>query len=73
MQGKFCGDRHAFPHAVVDGVKVPKDDEQQAIQHMRTIKCSGAGLRDIQTWLAATQGRTLSHIGVRDILGDASR
>lgn len=70
-QGKFCGGRRAFGYAIIDGVKVPNDDEQQVIQHMRAMKCSGASLRDIQAWLSATQGRTFSRMGVRDILGRA--
>jgi DNA invertase Pin-like site-specific DNA recombinase len=71
MQGKFCGGRRAFGYAIVDGVKVPKDDEQQVILHMKQMKGSGASLRDIQAWLSATQGRTFSRMGVRDILGRA--
>ena len=70
-QGKFCGGRRAFGYAIIDGVKVPNEDEQQVIQHMRAMKCSGASLRDIQAWLSATQGRTFSRMGVRDILGRA--
>ena len=49
MQGKFCGGRRAFGYAIVDGVKVPKDDEQKVIQHMKQMKCSDASLRDIQS------------------------
>ena len=71
MQGKFCGGRCAFGYAIVDGVKVPNDDEQQVILHMKQMKGSGASLRDIQAWLSATQGRTFSRMGVRDILGRA--
>jgi putative DNA-invertase from lambdoid prophage Rac len=71
IQGKFCGGRRAFGYEIADGVKVPKDDEQEVIQHMRAMKCSGASLRDIQSWLSATQGRTFSRMGVRDILGRA--
>jgi hypothetical protein len=36
--------------------------------HMKAMKCSDASLRDIQAWLSATQGRTFSRMGVRDIL-----
>ena len=71
MQGKFCGGRRAFGYAIVDGVKVPNADEQQVILHMKAMKGSGASLRDIQSWLTATQGRTFSSMGVRDILGRA--
>jgi len=71
MQGKFCGGRRAFGYQIVDGIKVPRDDEQQIIQHMKAMKGSGASLRDIQAWLSASQGRTFSRMGVRDILGRA--
>ena len=59
------------PASNVDGVKVPNDDEQKVIHHMKQMKCSGASLRDIQSWLTATQGRTFSRMGVRDILSRA--
>jgi DNA invertase Pin-like site-specific DNA recombinase len=67
-QGKFCGGRRAFGYAIVDGVKVPKDDEQQVIQHMKQMKGSGATLRQIQSWLATSQGVELSRMGVRGVL-----
>jgi hypothetical protein len=70
-QGKFCGGRRAFGYAIIDGVKVPNDDEQQVILHMRQMKSTGASLRDIQTWLEVNQGRSFSRMGVRDILGRA--
>ncbi len=67
-QGKFCGGRHAFGYAIVDGIKEPKEDEQQVIQHMWQMKESGSSLRDIQSWLSTTQGHTFSRVGVREIL-----
>jgi putative DNA-invertase from lambdoid prophage Rac len=70
-QGKFCGGRRAFGYSIVDGIKVPRDDEQQVIAQMKTMKVSGATLRDIQSWLSATQGRNFSRMGVRDILSRA--
>jgi DNA invertase Pin-like site-specific DNA recombinase len=67
-QGKFVGGRRAFGYAIVDGVKVPRDDEQQVIAQMKTMKVSGATLRQIQCWLAASQGVELSRMGVRGVL-----
>lgn len=46
-QGKFTGGRRAFGYDVVDGVKVPREDEQAVIRQMRALRDAGAGCRQI--------------------------
>jgi DNA invertase Pin-like site-specific DNA recombinase len=46
-QGKFTGGRRAFGYDVVDGVKVPREDEQAVIRQMRAMRDAGAGYREI--------------------------
>ncbi len=67
-QGKFVGGRRAFGFEVLDGVKVPKDDEQKIISEMRLMKSSGSSLKDIQTWLKSEKKIIFSRMGVRGIL-----
>jgi putative DNA-invertase from lambdoid prophage Rac len=64
-QGKFTGGRRAFGYDVVDGVKVPRDDEQVVIREMVKMREAGAGYRDIAAWMTLTQQRKMSFMGVR--------
>ena len=66
--GRFVGGRRAFGYDIVDGFKVPRDDEQSIIALMRTMKSSGASLQAIQSWLMTTHDLKFSRMGVRDIL-----
>ena len=66
--GKFtCGSR-AFGCDVVDGVKVPREDEQAVIRQMRAKRDVGAGYRDIAEWMKNTNERGLSFMGVKGVL-----
>lgn len=67
-QGKFTGGRRAFGYDVVDGVKVPREDEQAVIRQMRTMRLAGAGYRDIAEWMRATQERKMTFMGVKRTL-----
>jgi putative DNA-invertase from lambdoid prophage Rac len=67
-QGKFTGGRRAFGYEVVDGVKVPRDDEQAVIRQMRSLREHGAGFREIAKWMSDTQVRKLTFMGVRRVL-----
>lgn len=71
-QGKFTGGKRAFGYEVVDGVKVPRADEQQVIQRMLAQRAAGASYRSIETWLADNENVKLSFMGVRDVLSKAS-
>ena len=42
-QGKFTGGRRAFGYDVVDGVKVPREDEQVVIKEMIKMREKGSG------------------------------
>lgn len=67
-QGKFTGGRRAFGYDIVDGLKVPRDDEQTVIQQMAAMRYAGAGYREIAAWMASTQSRSLTFMGVRRVL-----
>jgi len=67
-QGKFTGGRRAFGYDVIDGVKVPREDEQAVIREMAKMRADGAGYRDIAEWMAITQERKMTFMGVRRTL-----
>lgn len=67
-QGKFVGGRRAFGYDIVDGMKIPNQIEQGIISEMRSLKSSGASLRDIKSWLEVSKGLQFSKMGVREIL-----
>lgn len=67
-QGKFTGGRRAFGYDVVDGVKVPRNDEQVIINQMVKMREAGAGYRDIAAWMAETQERKMTFMGVKRVL-----
>jgi DNA invertase Pin-like site-specific DNA recombinase len=67
-QGKFTGGRRAFGYDVVDGVKVPREDEQAVIREMVKMRDAGAGYRDIADWMASTQVRKMTFMGVKRTL-----
>jgi putative DNA-invertase from lambdoid prophage Rac len=70
-QGKFTGGRRAFGYDVIDGVKVPREDEQAVILQMRAMREGGAGYRQIAEWMAATQDRKMTFMGVKRTLAYA--
>lgn len=72
-QGKFTGGRRAFGYDIVDGVKVPRADEQLVIQQMRSMKDAGAGYRQIADWMAVHHERKLSFMGVKRVLLEPMR
>ena len=67
-QGKFTGGKRAFGYDVIDGVKVPREDEQAVIREMKTMREAGAGYRDIAEWMSATQERKMTFMGVKRTL-----
>lgn len=67
-QGKFTGGRRAFGYDVIDGMKVPREDEQTIIREMIRQRNQGAGYRDIANWMASTQERKMSFMGVKRVL-----
>lgn len=67
-QGKFTGGRRAFGYDVVDGVKVPREDEQVVIRQMVKMRAEGVGYRDIASWMAETQDRKMTFMGVKRTL-----
>jgi hypothetical protein len=60
---------------VVEGVKVPREDEQDVIRQMQTMREAGAGYRDIAAWMRDTQERKMTFMGVKRTLicADAGR
>ena len=67
-QGKFTGGRRAFGYDVIDGVKVTREDEQAVIREMVKMREAGAGYRDIADWMASTQERKMTFMGVKRTL-----
>ena len=61
----FVGGRRAFGFDGVDGVKVPREDEQAVIREMVKKRERGIGYRDIAEWMAETQGRKMTFMWVR--------
>ena len=71
-QGKFTGGRRAFGYNVVDGVKVPRADEQKVIAEMAKLRSQGESYRAIEKWLAEEKAIKLSFVAVKGILGAAA-
>ena len=71
-QGKFTGGRRAFGYNVTDGVKVPREDEQVVIRQMVKMRESGATYRQLADWMASTQERKMSFMGVKKTLSTVS-
>lgn len=71
-QGKFTGGRRAFGYDVIDGIKVPREDEQAVIREMMRMREQGIGYRDIAEWMANTQERRMTFMGVKRTLELAS-
>jgi len=67
-QGKFTGGRRAFGYEIVDSVKVPREDEQAVIREMQQMRSGGAGYREIAEWMACTQERKMTFMGVKRVL-----
>jgi len=67
-QGKFTGGRRAFGYDVIDGVKVPRDDEQAVIHEMVKMREAGATYRQLADWMASTQERKMTFMGVKRTL-----
>jgi putative DNA-invertase from lambdoid prophage Rac len=67
-QGKFTGGKRAFGYDVIDGVKIPREDEQAVIQEMLAMRKAGATYRGIADWMAQTQERKMTFMGVRRVL-----
>ena len=70
-QGKFTGGRRAFGYDVVDGIKVQREDEQAVIREMVKMRAEGVGYRDIASWMAETQDRKMTFMGVKRTLVSA--
>jgi putative DNA-invertase from lambdoid prophage Rac len=67
-QGKFTGGKRAFGYDVIDGVKIPREDEQAVIQEMLAMRKAGATYRGIADWMAQTQERKMTFMGVKRVL-----
>ena len=67
-QGKFVGGRRAFGYQIIDGMKVPKADEQKIITDMKELQLSGLSLSQIQQWLQTINGRSFSRTAIREIV-----
>jgi len=57
-----------FRHDIVEGVKVTREDEQIIIKEMLRMREAGVGYRDIAAWMAETQVRKMSFMGVKRTL-----
>ena len=71
-QGKFVGGRRAFGYSIVDGIKVPRDDEQRVIVEMIALRNKGKSYRAIEKWLAEEKAIKLSFVTVKGVLGAAA-
>jgi DNA invertase Pin-like site-specific DNA recombinase len=71
-QGKFTGGKRAFGFDVIDGIKVPRADEQRIIDEMKRLRGSGSSFRTIESWLSDHKNVKLSFMGVRQVLSKAN-
>lgn len=67
-QGKFTGGRRAYGYDVIDGEKVPREDEQVVIRTMLAMRAEGASYRRIAEWMGANQERKMTFMGVKRTL-----
>lgn len=68
VKGKFTGGNRDFGYDVIEGVKVPREDEQSVIREMQTMQQAGAGYLDIADWMRATQERKMTFMSVKRTL-----
>lgn len=67
-QGKFTGGRRAYGYDVIDGDKVPREDEQTVIREMVKMREAGSTFRQIADWMSLTQERKMTFMGVKRTL-----
>jgi putative DNA-invertase from lambdoid prophage Rac len=67
-QGKFTGGKRAFGYEVVEGVKIPLPEEQEAIETMLKMRRGGATYKRLANWLVANYDRPVTQMGVKHIL-----
>lgn len=67
-QGKFTGGKRAFGYEVVEGVKIPLPDEQEAIETMLKMRRAGATYKRLANWLVTNYDRPVTQMGVKHIL-----
>lgn len=67
-QGKFTGGKRAFGYEVVEGVKIPLPDEQEAIERMLKMRQAGATYKKLANWLVTNYDRPVTQMGVKHIL-----
>ncbi len=67
-QGKFTGGKRAFWYEVVEGVKIPLPDEQEAIERMLKMRQAGATYKKLANWLVTNYDRPVTQMGVKHIL-----
>ncbi len=67
-QGKFTGGKRAFGYEVVEGVKIPLPEEQEAIETMLKMRQTGATYKRLANWLVTNYDRPVTQMGVKHIL-----
>lgn len=67
-QGKFTGGKRAFGYEVVEGIKIPLPEEQEAIKTMLKMRSSGATYKRLANWLIANHDRPVTQMGIKHIL-----
>lgn len=67
-QGKFTGGKRAFGYDVVDGVKVPREDEQAVISEIVEMRKAGGSYRAIAMWLEDSKSVKMTFMGVKHVL-----
>lgn len=72
-QGKFTGGKPAYGYDIIDGVKVPKPEEQSVIASLVAKRKAGATYRQLAAWMTQNQHRPISFMGVKHILQAAGQ
>lgn len=68
-EGFYIGGRRGFGFDVVDGVKVPNNEEQKLLKQMKRMKEKGKTLKEINQWLNNVKGKRLAYSSMRVALG----
>ena len=64
-EGFYIGGRRGFGFDVVDGIKVPNNEEQKLLKQMKRMKKKGKTLKEIHGWLSNVKGKKLAYSSMR--------
>jgi DNA invertase Pin-like site-specific DNA recombinase len=63
--GYFVGGRRGFGFNVINGKKVPNQEEQNLLKQMKKMKANGKTLKQVHSWLTKVKGVPLAYSSLR--------